>query len=140
MLTNSPSDDPAGGVVLVQGVAELLPGCLQLLPEGEAVQHHGVPLVLQRLEDGGDRGGGGRLGLHQRRALDLDQLLLGQRLLVNRVHPVISQKLLDQTPLKNLSQVVNINFSHQTQQNTNLSRNWGNNRVLRHLIGDGADK
>ena len=27
---------------------------LKLLAEGEAVEHHGVPLVLQRLQDGGD--------------------------------------------------------------------------------------
>ena len=93
--------------MLVQGVAELLPGGLQLLPEGEAVQHHRVPLVLQRLQDGGDRGGRGRLGLHQRRALDLDKLLLGQWLLVDRVHSVIREELLDQTPLINLSQDVN---------------------------------
>lgn len=126
--------------MLVQGVAELLPGCLQLLPEGEAVQHHRVPLVLQRLEDGGDGGGGGRLGLHKRRALDLDQLILGQRLLVDRVHPVVREELLDQTPLKNLSQQVDIDSTHKIQQITDLSRNWGNNRVLRHLVGDGADK
>ena len=110
MLSISPGDDPAGGVVLVQGVAELLPRGLQLLPQGEAVQHHRVPLILQRLEDSGDRGGRGRLGLHQRRALDLNKLLLGQRLLVDRVHPVIREKLLNQTPLINLSQIVNKDF------------------------------
>ena len=48
---------------------------LELLPESEAVQHGGVPLVLQGLQDGGDGGGGGRLGLHQRGALDLYQLV-----------------------------------------------------------------
>ena len=95
--------------MLVQGVAELLPGGLQLLSEGEAVQHHRVPLVLQRLEDGGDRGGRGRLRLHQRRALDLNQLVLRERLLVDRVHAVVSEELLDQTPLKNLSPVVIVN-------------------------------
>ena len=95
--------------MLVQGVAELLSGGLQLLPEGEAVQHHRVPLVLQRLEDGGDRGGRGRLRLHQRRALDLNQLVLRERLLVDRVHAVVSEELLDQTPLKNLSPVVIVN-------------------------------
>ena len=93
--------------MLVQGVAELLSGCLQLLPQGEAVQHHGVPLVLERLQDGGDGGGGGRLGLDQGRALDLDQLLLGQRLLVDWVYPVISEELLNQPPLIHLSRGIN---------------------------------
>ena len=87
------------------------------LPEGEAVQHHRVPLVLQRLEDGGDGGGRGRLRLHKRRALDLNKLVLRQRLLVDRVHAVVSEELLDQTPLKNLTQVVNkiltINLGHK---------------------------
>ena len=124
--------------MLVQGVAELLPGSLQLLPEGEAVQHHRVPLVLQRLEDGGDGGGRGRLRLHQRRALDLYKLVLRQRLLVDRVHAVVSEELLDQTPLKNLTPDVNRILTLNSV--TNLSRYRRNNRVLRHLIGDGADE
>ena len=123
---------------MVQGVTELLPGGLQLLPEGEAVQHHRVPLVLQRLEDGGDGGGRGRLRLHQRRALDLNKLVLRQRLLVDRVHAVVSEELLDQTPLKNLTPVI-IKIFLTLNSVTNLSRYRRNNRVLRHLIGDGAD-
>ena len=45
-LLVEPGNDPAGGVVLVEGVGQLLPGRLQLLSQREAVQHHGVPLVL----------------------------------------------------------------------------------------------
>ena len=44
----SPGDNPARGVVLIESVAQLLPRGLQLLPESEAVQHHRVPLVLDK--------------------------------------------------------------------------------------------
>ena len=44
----SPGDDPARGVVLIERVAQLLPSSLQLLSESEAVQHHRIPLVLDK--------------------------------------------------------------------------------------------
>ena len=41
-LLGEASDDPAGGVVLVQSVGQLLSGGLQLLPQSETVQHHSI--------------------------------------------------------------------------------------------------
>lgn len=41
-LFGEASDHSAGGVVLVQGMGKLLAGGLQLLPQGETVQHYGI--------------------------------------------------------------------------------------------------
>ena len=49
---------------------------MQHLPEGEAVQHDSVPLVLQRLEDRWNRGGRRRLWLHQWRTFHLQENLM----------------------------------------------------------------
>ena len=102
-LLVEPGDDAAGGVVLVERVTELLAGGLQLLPEGEGVQHHGVPLILQRLEDGRDGGGRGRLRLDEWRGLEGDELLHAERLLVDGVGAVLGDVLLDETLLEDLA-------------------------------------
>lgn len=41
-LFSETGDDSAGGIVLVQGVRQLLSGRLQLLAQREAVKHHGI--------------------------------------------------------------------------------------------------
>ena len=89
-------------VYLVEGVTELLPGSLKLLPECETVEHDCVPLILEGLEDGGDTGCTGRLGLDQGGGLDLNELVQSEGLPVDGVHSILLYVLLDQPSLVNL--------------------------------------
>lgn len=50
-------NDTAGSIMLVQRVGQLLAGGLQLLAQGEAVEHDCVPLILQGFQNGWDAGG-----------------------------------------------------------------------------------
>jgi hypothetical protein len=55
-LTRQARDHACGGIVLVQGGAELLSRLRQLLLERVRLEHNGVPLVLEGAEQRGDGG------------------------------------------------------------------------------------
>merc|ERR1719315_121177 len=96
------SNNPARSIVLVQSMAQLLPGCLELLPQCEAVQHYCVPLILQGLQDSWDRGCRGGFRLHQWGAFHLYELLNTEGLFVDRINPSLSHILLYQPLLIDL--------------------------------------
>ena len=64
-LLRESSYDATCGVVLIQGVRQLLARRLQLLSQSKWVKHHRVPLVLQALQQGGYACSRWGLWLHQ---------------------------------------------------------------------------
>ena len=72
-------DDAAGGVVLVEGVGELLSGGVEIFAELVGLEHERVPLVVEDGEHAGDGGGARGLGLHRRVHLDREEVIEGER-------------------------------------------------------------
>ena len=59
-FSNETSNDAAGCVLCVEGIAQLLPGIVILLFQREGLQDEGVPFVLKGVEESGDGGRGWR--------------------------------------------------------------------------------
>ena len=72
-------DDAAGGVVLVEGVGELLSGGVEIFAELVGLEHERVPLVVEDGEHAGDGGGARGLGLHRLVHLDREEVIEGER-------------------------------------------------------------
>ena len=64
-LLDQTSDHAARGLVLVQSLAKLLANSLQVLFERERLEHHAVPLVLQRDEQTRNAGRWRGFGLYK---------------------------------------------------------------------------
>lgn len=111
-------DDPAGGVVLIQCVAQLLASDLQLVAQRERVQHGAVPLVLHDFQQSRYAGGARRSRPHHRLRLHLDQVGHVELLARDRIDGIGQNVFFDEPPLEY------------------GAGRWRYNRLLRNLLGN----
>mmetsp|Transcript_114418 Transcript_114418/g.363666 ORF Transcript_114418/g.363666 Transcript_114418/m.363666 type:complete len:298 (+) Transcript_114418:836-1729(+) len=83
-LAQQACDDSARGVVLVQGVGQLLARGVEIRLQLVRLGHQSIPLALQEAQHARDGGGGRRPGSHCLVRLHADQVILCELLLCDR--------------------------------------------------------
>lgn len=101
-----PRDDADGGIVLVEGIGQLVACLRQLLLELEGLEGQGVPLVLEGRQEGGDGGQGGRPRAHDAGGLDGQEVFEVELIAGDGVLAVLLDVLLDQPLLENSARLL----------------------------------
>lgn len=94
------SDHANGGVMLIQGGAQFLPGLGQGLSQGVCFQGEGIPFFLEHAEEGGNGGEGRWPGSNNALSFHLDQVFGREFLSIDGVFSVLGDVCFDEPLLK----------------------------------------